>query len=226
MMKAAVRSDVSQPSAPTTKRSAPDLEAVMRGAEEGRPVATRPQPAAKREPPVQNRPRLVVTDTTKLDRLAEEDEDEEEERSALLDDVAKTRGRPIETRKQSVVPTRVVEPEQIRAPAPRPQQDRRSDAPRQDRRPPNPSHRPSNNPRPAPRPQNPPVRPQGKPKRSVEDIFSEAEERTDRAITEHTDRTASHHVVSMDETEDRSGTVFRASGPRSLAPGQRIRFDE
>lgn len=265
MMKAAVRSDSAAAAAPIAKRGA-DLESIMQAAEEGRTVALRTQPSAKREPPVQNRPRLVVTDTAKLERL-NDDEEEEEERSALLDDVAKTRGRPIETRKQSVVPPHIVEPEQVRAAPPAPP--RRPETPRSDRRPPNPSPRPPNGPGRGPRPSAPnqgshsprivpaapprqdrnrptDARPQGKPRRSVEDIFSEAEERTDRAITTgHSERShvgsAQHVAAPTDELEDRSATVFRvpassvhstptpsseSPGPRALAPGQRIRFDE
>ena len=67
------------------------------GVQERRSPLQTPKPA-----PEPNRPRLVVTSPDKLADLV--DAPLAEDRSLLLDDVARVKGRPVETRKQAVTP--------------------------------------------------------------------------------------------------------------------------
>jgi CxxC-x17-CxxC domain-containing protein len=92
------------------KRSS-GLHETMRAMEEGRPVQraapSRPAhsdtPRAPAPPPPPNRPRIVVSDREKLSDIMLEDAPADEDRSDLLDDVARTRGRAVETDKRTVV---------------------------------------------------------------------------------------------------------------------------
>jgi hypothetical protein len=258
IMKQAVHSDEpgelgmrSSETAPANgSRGGSVLEAAMRDVEQGSPIRTPRRSEAhptgtsspRREPQAPaNRPRLVVTDTNRLDRLTEDDE-EDEDRSELLQDVERAKGRPMETRKQSVLPPKpmptAVKPVEPQRSAPR-QPDAVRDRPphsRNDRRPRHDGPRPGgNSPRivrddPRPVPQNGP-RPEKKAKPSLEEMFRDAEERTDREIERKPQTRAAE--VERDEQDQHPTTVFRApspsdssSGPRPIAPGQRVRFDE
>ncbi len=191
VMKAAVRSDampeLGLAASSDEKKRAPHapLEQAMRAVEEGRPVRTaaRPpvrsadKPSPRREPPPPpNRPRLVMTDTQQLERLNEDDDD----RSLLLEDVARTKGKPVETRKQAVTPPKPqanharMDVRESPTPAPVREATKAPDArpPRLDARPSSP-YKPSSGSH----------KDRNRPRRSVEDVFRDAEERTDREIT-------------------------------------------
>ncbi|MEN9557740.1 MAG: hypothetical protein RL141_109 [Candidatus Parcubacteria bacterium] len=175
----------------------------------------------------QNRPRLVLTDTKQLDRLADAEEDDDEESSDLVLSVAAAKGAPVETRKEAVVPpkgeVRDARPSSARAvpppsrssstpvASPRPANSggrAREGGHSQDSRPRNrpPQSRPSSE-RPASA-----SRPAGSarpPRVSLEEVFRDAEDRLDLSPSGSSSGTAGK--------ESRPSTVFR--------PGQRVRFD-
>jgi hypothetical protein len=241
----------------TVSTAPPALDAAMRAMEDGRPMTPRAPradaPPVKRDVPPPNRPRIVVTDKEKLERLAEGDE-VDEDRSALMDDISRTKGKVMETRKQAVVPPKTPpEPKPVPAPAPAPKPVAAVPAaPRPPRRPderPQRDHRQSSNPnrpkvvrseeRAAPVPGNrpkivrsddprprveaplPPADRPPKARRSLDEVFGEAEERTDRAIT-----SKEPEDIVLDAPETSPATVFRSksSGPQRITPGQRIQF--
>lgn len=260
IMKTAVRSDALpeyglEPVAESSmheNRSASSLEATMSAVEEGRTAPTsrpfrasdadKPRLARNDAPPAANRPRLVVTDKATLERL-DDGEGDEDPPSELLQDVARHRGRAVETRKQAVVP-RKDPPKPQPAPVARIEHPRpvRPDRPTHTA----PTHGSPN--RPVVRTGAPPVQPArqeprssqpGKPRRSVEDVFRDAEERTDQAIERgrNPSRRLSGDLDLGEDTDSDADNkpmiVFRStppssppSVPRPIAPGQRIRFDE
>jgi CxxC-x17-CxxC domain-containing protein len=78
------------------------LEEAMRDVEEGRTIRT----GSKQKNPEPNRPRIIVTNSDMYaDVIAGDDGDEE--RSELLDAIADRRGSPVDTRKQTVIPSSV-----------------------------------------------------------------------------------------------------------------------
>jgi hypothetical protein len=222
-------------------RAAPAFEQRMQALEQGTPVvpppsrtpahagvnrtsSARPSASAPALPAI-NRPRLVLTDTKQLERIQDNDEEDvDSDHSAILEEVSRAKGKPVEVRKQAVTPARP--PERPVAPPARPPtpavaapMHRRagaSPAPNRDK----------------------------KPKRSVEDVFREAEERTDNAITQRTPLVAKPVAPATSREADLppaadapSKTVFRqhpstvrpasnsmGEGPRTVKPGQRITF--
>jgi hypothetical protein len=97
--------------APEPMKRSSGLHETMRAMEEGRPVqraapahsARFDAPRVSSPPPPPNRPRIVVSDREKLTDIMLEEEPADEDHSDLLDDVARTRGRAVETDKRTVV---------------------------------------------------------------------------------------------------------------------------
>ena len=262
MMKSAVHGEsvpeFSMPSSAVVEpahRSAQAFEERMQAVEHGKPLPPASTARVHRQgssPTAQplvrtqasaNRPRLVVTDTKQLERMHEDADGEmDEEHSLLLEDVARVKGKPVETRKQAVTPPRVAAQPAV-APARQtsdPPVGTRFVAPRA-----------SGGRVTQPIAQRPPtVRPtveskDRKPKRSVEDVFREAEERTDNAIMRRTASPPSSHARPLGDADGDGGiempskTVFRQhpttvhtttiprqhnNGPRPMQPGQRVQF--
>lgn len=204
IVKAAVRAPAPDFSMEPSDDSAPasPLHAAMRAVEEGKPAPPAPpkrvraaESAAPREsrprpstPPPSNRPRLVVTDTQQLERLSEDDH---EERSELLQDVERSKGKPVETRKHAVMPPRPTStgagqraaPVGGQAPAPRPPDPPRARPPDRPRPPQSGTpNRPQIVKREEPKPQQQSGASDNRPtssRRSVEDVFRDAEDRTE-----------------------------------------------
>lgn len=192
------------------------------------PVADRP---LKREPPAANRPRLVVTDPGQLERLSDDAEDDDY--SALLDDVAQSRGRRVETRKEAAMPpTSPSPPARPVSTFPSREAGRDGGSNARHRSPDaGAGHHPPKDNRSANTQQRSGNRPHVR--RSLEDVYRDAEERGDRQIT----RKPVAPPSAAPGTGDQPSVVFRrpssnaspshgsGSGPKPIAPGQRVRFD-
>lgn len=193
-----------------------------------------------------NRPRLVITSPDKLAELV--DEPLPEERSALLEDVARAKGKTVETRKSAVMPPK--EKSQAR---PEPL-DITRDSLRRGL--PNPKRVPSSKFQLPGSSMSPPVESQRSqtratdlkdrsasrgglpgnatggqktPKKSLEDVFREAEERTDQAVarpamTEQSATVFKQTQATRPAPSPSLGAV--QTGPKPIKAGERVRFDE